>query len=277
MKRYASGRTKLCPGYIPTAKYMGRSRRPIEAAPGLTRTDYRHVAGRSIAHGGRKLDVAAATRLAQTLSDERMGTYLNAPGIDGDPVRAIRLYAWNTEVSAALWGPLQALEVACRNAMHRELAGRFGRTDWWHASTLELHRIGQESVADAEATLRRRGRPPSDGAVVAELSWAFWVALLAPRYEATLWTPALRHAFPSYSGRRGDLHKPLDYLRTLRNRVAHHEPIFSRDLRADLFGIHKQLRYVCADTAEWVQSCQRATVVIERRQETVAGTRRMWF
>ena len=43
------------------------------------------------------------------LSRERLGTYLDATG--GDREGAIRLYAWNTAVSAAFYGPLQGLEV----------------------------------------------------------------------------------------------------------------------------------------------------------------------
>ena len=38
----------------------------------------------------------------------RLGTYLTATG--GDRVQAVRLHTWNTAVSAAFYGPLQALE-----------------------------------------------------------------------------------------------------------------------------------------------------------------------
>ncbi len=32
---------------------------------------------------------------------------------------------------------------------------------------------------------------------------------------------------------RASIHKPLDFLRTFRNRIAHHEPIFNRHIEAD--------------------------------------------
>src|SRR3954465_4517959 len=192
------------------------------------------------------MDLATATRLAQTLSNDRFATYLASPEAGGDPVRAMRLYGWNVEVSAAFWGPLQALEVAKRNAMHRELSGAFGRPDWWNEPGLVLTHVAQDQVGGAEDALRRRGRSLAPGAVVAELPFGFWVALLAKglNYEMQLWRPALRHAFPQYKGARRDLHKPLDYLREFRNRIAHHEPIFSRHLVADLASIRALIGYV---------------------------------
>lgn len=40
---------------------------------------------------------------------------------DGDETRAIDLYGWNAAVSAAFFEDLSVLEVALRNACHREL------------------------------------------------------------------------------------------------------------------------------------------------------------
>ena len=62
--------------------------------------------------------------LETSLSSARMSIYLEA--IDGNWEKAARLYAWNTAVSAAFYASLQALEVALRNAMHAQLACRYG-------------------------------------------------------------------------------------------------------------------------------------------------------
>ena len=66
--------------------------------------------------------------LQASLSRERLGTYLDAAG--GDQEGAIRLHVWNTAVSAAFYGPLQGLEVALRNAIHRRLSERYGEA-WY--------------------------------------------------------------------------------------------------------------------------------------------------
>ena len=57
-----------------------------------------------------------------------MGTYVAVA--EGDPERAVELYAWNTVVSAAFYEPLQGLEVALRNAMHVQLARCYGEA-WY--------------------------------------------------------------------------------------------------------------------------------------------------
>ena len=64
------------------------------------------------------------TDLVAALSPERMSTYQRA--VRGDREKALRLYTWNTAISAAFYGPLQGLEVTLRNAMHRQLAGCYG-------------------------------------------------------------------------------------------------------------------------------------------------------
>jgi hypothetical protein len=73
------------------------------------------------------------------------------------------------------------------------------------------------------------------GHVVAELSFGFWTGLLANRYHARLWEPALRRSFPLLPPgvTRRSLHRRVESVRRLRNRVAHHEPVFGRDLAGD--------------------------------------------
>jgi hypothetical protein len=66
--------------------------------------------------------------LEGALSADRFATYLAAVG--GDRHRAILLYEWNGAVSAAFYFPLQGVEIALRNACHRELTALFGPT--WH-------------------------------------------------------------------------------------------------------------------------------------------------
>lgn len=78
---------------------------------------------------------AVIQALETSLSPERMATYVGRAG--GDREKAVRLYTWNTAVSAAFYGPLQGLEVALRNAMHRELSVRYG-VDWYDNSAASL-------------------------------------------------------------------------------------------------------------------------------------------
>ena len=80
-------------------------------------------------------------QLETPLSRERLRTYLDTAG--GDRGKAIRLYVWNTEISAAFYGPLQGLEVVLRNARCAKLYSgslptslRWSATTFWPMRTL---------------------------------------------------------------------------------------------------------------------------------------------
>lgn len=204
------------------------------------------------------------TALEGTLSPERMATYLRAAS--GDRESALRIYTWNTALSAAFYGPLQGLEVALRNAMHRELCAKYGPV-WYQEPGLALNPGHLHRISRAKKLLER-GRYPTDSPhVVAALSFGFWVSLLGPGgrgfdYEKTLWRPALYKAFPHRRLSRRDAHKRLDYLRTLRNRIAHHEPIFKRDLHKDYQSILEVSGWICPHTRAWIEHHSRVNEVL---------------
>ena len=105
-----AGSEKLNPGRIPEGR----------GGPGAYRTTVpRPGKGVKTFAEGDLLD-----RLEAAFSPERKGTYLRAAREDRK--QAVRLYTWNTAMCAAFYGPLQALEIAMRNAMHRELAACYG-------------------------------------------------------------------------------------------------------------------------------------------------------
>ena len=194
------------------------------------------------------------------LSRERLSAYLTAAR--GDRARAIRLHAWNTAVSAAFYGPLQGLEITLRNAMRRELVERYGPA-WYEEADAGLDRGALDRVTGARVELARAGRGNEASRVVAALSFGFWVSLIGPggrlasgrkaNYEMTLWRPALRRAFPHREAlTRKQAHRPLNDLRTLRNRIAHHEPIFARDLAGDYRRILDVAGWISPTMATWI-------------------------
>lgn len=97
----------------------------------------------------------------------------------------------------------------------------------------------QEAVRKAVSALKGRKKPPSQGALIAELNFGFWVALFHPAYEHTFW-PELLKAFPScprYACARHKLYKVIKPYHHLRNRIFHHEPILDWD---NLPELHQQ-------------------------------------
>lgn len=196
--------------------------------------------------------------LQTSLSPERFSTYLRASG--GHQEQALRLYSRNTALSAAFYGPLQGLEIAVRNALHRELSALSG-PEWYDNRLTALNPKAQEQVERAKREVRREHQRADPPHVVASLSFGFWVALLGKggnsNYEMTLWRPALVKAFPSARLSRKQAHQQLDYLRTFRNRIAHHEPIFTRHLAADHEAILRVTGWICPLTRDWIASHSR--------------------
>jgi hypothetical protein len=206
----------------------------------------------------------ALAELEATLSAERFATYRAATGDDREA--AARLYTWNTAVSASFYGPLQALEVAVRNAMHMQLSTRYGAT-WYDNPAAGLDNGANAKIDQAKSDLARGFYPVDPPHVIAGLSFGFWVSLLGhgghmdptrskrANYEMTLWRPALRVAFPNATSlNRTGAHTPLDYLRTFRNRIAHHEPIFQRHLQQDYQNILDVIGWICPHKKAWMEA-----------------------
>ncbi|SMQ17279.1 hypothetical protein SAMN06272771_3675 [Streptomyces sp. Ag82_O1-12] len=192
----------------------------------------------------------------------------------GNAAVAARLYWWNIEASAALYGSLHCLELALRNALHHQLSLAYGRDDWWAVAPLNPN--GQRLVVKARSKCERRGLVPAPADdIVAELSFGFWASLVSggSRYDRLFWVPTVHKAFAHYSGRRDALYDGLWSLVLLRNRIMHHEPIHHRDLAADHAKIYRMLGYLDPQIAKEAQALDRFPVVLASRGDVLSGSR----
>lgn len=218
---------------------------------------------------------ADSAELSRLLTPGRLGTYQRA--CHGDSAKALRLYAWNISAASALWGSFNVLEVALRNVIHTELGTLAEREDWWNAA-LPLHPFEKQRVADAQLSAQRAQRDNiQTGHVVAELNLGFWTGLLANKYHQRLWVPALHQAFPHLRSKRRDLHRKLETLRKLRNRIAHHEPIFARNLSADHDRLLNIIHAISPPAVDWVELHTRVPETIAHRQAVIDGSQTTTF
>jgi hypothetical protein len=173
------------------------------------------------------------------ISEERLLSYIKMSG--GDLHKAILIYEWNTTLSETLYRPMQYLEIALRNSVHDILSAAYSRKDWYNSidGLLKYHHLNM--LGDEIVKVKKRNTDVTPGRVVAELSLGFWTGLLNKTYDAKLWIPHLHKAFPHVRVSRKKCQAYLKRIRGLRNRVAHHEPILSRDLEADYHLILKLL------------------------------------
>lgn len=179
------------------------------------------------------LDANSLSHVVATLTRTRLSKYLR---VTSDNIhQALRLYVLNTKVSAAVMTDLHYIEVALRNKFDRELGTKFGLEWFKDAGFLALvdgrsKAILSKAQKDA-AKHWPKGKALPPGKVIAELTFGFWLQLTDSKLEHKLWVPCLHKAFlPRKAPKRATFNQQLEKLRQLRNRVAHHEPIFHLDL-----------------------------------------------
>lgn len=215
-------------------------------------------------------DRATIDAVRAALSPARMGSYEAAACViaDDDPA-ALVLYAWNAEVSGALLAPLHVCEVVIRNAVADAVEAVYGKSWPWSTSfeqSLPDPPVGYSPRKDLQIA---RKYEETTGKVIPELSFVFWQKMFTGRHDTRLWAPHLKRVLPgipregTIAERRHGIYRDLEQVRKLRNRIAHHEPIFGRALGEDYGRIRNLVAYRCAITAEWLHQNQTATKLIQ--------------
>ncbi|MFJ4208581.1 hypothetical protein ACIPY2_08985 [Paenarthrobacter sp. NPDC089675] len=167
--------------------------------------------------------------------------------------------------------------MSLRNAMHNALAD--GRSEsWWELPNIRLMDNHRAILDETIIKLRRQVSAPTPGQIVASLPFGFWTRLLdkgIPRdpvlsYETAFWQPRLIKAFPqAVNLKRKVLFADLTQIREMRNRIAHHEPIFKMPLETIQNDISRIAGYVHADATVIMNGCSRVAAVLERKQDAI--------
>lgn len=199
--------------------------------------------------------------IKKALSHSRMATYEKyaAQG------KALELYCWNLCASSAILECIAVCEVVIRNAVSEALIKAYGENWYWNktfvASLQHKARTALEKVTTKFDDIDR---------VIPELPFFFWQSLFTTRFDNKIWNDHLQTVLPNViqdKRIRGEIFNDLERIRKLRNRIAHHEPIFQRNLKLDYDLIIKLICYRCADTAAWVQNWQSVDLVLKQKTD----------
>lgn len=145
-------------------------------------------------------------------------------------------YLWNQMLTESLSTGLGSVEVALRNRIHLAACEATGREDWYDANLPDdpsrplLCPEERKSVEKAKKALHSARHPLTPSGIVATLTFGFWTNMLHRPYEATLWPKGVAAIVPHAPRRlqgRSNFSKRINPLRGLRNRMAHHEPIWN--------------------------------------------------
>lgn len=201
--------------------------------------------------------------ILRLLSTERLSTYLELSS--GDLDRALELYLFNLKVSSSLFETTGGFEIALRNSIHLTLSNAFGTDDWYDNVPFPWMNYEQNALSKAKMQIRTKGKPATSGRVVAELTLGFWCGLTGSPYRDNLWIPHLHKAFPFKRLGRKYVFERLNAIRTLRNRIAHHECILRRDLASEYGMIIETVGWICPETRNWIEGYSSFRALISTR------------
>lgn len=200
------------------------------------------------------------------LSAARVETYENIVGGMPDSNRtekALRLYMWNAQISAAFFVPLHICEVILRNAVAEVIEIVYGPEWPWSPGFERSLPNPPRGYKPKNDLISGRRDQPTTGKVIPELKFVFWQKMLTGRFDLRLWDSHIMDAFPNAAGLglsvaqlRENLYNDLESIRKLRNRIAHHEPVIRRDLVDDFATIKRIVSYRCMHSSEWLQNNQ---------------------
>lgn len=198
--------------------------------------------------------------LPKVLSAPRFATYLAEKASDKEA--ALELYRWNMEVSAAFLVPLQICEVSVRNSIVAAIENTYGPNWPWEKGfeiSLRNPPIGYSQRRDLIELARRL---PTAGKIVAELKFVFWERMFTRSHDAVIWNSQFRHVFPNADPMktvqqlRADGFDQLQKIRDLRNRIAHHEPIFRRNVGEEYDRIRGIVAWTDEVAAQWLDKVE---------------------
>lgn len=211
-------------------------------------------------------DEETINALEATLSVERLSSYLRQS--KGNKELALKLYLWNVALSESLYGPLQILEVTMRNSINRELTSKYG-DEWYKNQKPALFQEQQHDRIINAINSFDKTRPITLSDVVASVSFGFWTDILYFKVYDNLWNGCLHRAFPhrAKGTRRSTIGPIVDSLKTLRNRIAHHEPIWSHPLDKQHQRVLDIISWSCPVAAKWTESHSRFEQMWDQKPE----------
>jgi hypothetical protein len=198
--------------------------------------------------------------LEDALSTDRFGTYLQWAA--GNRDRAVELYTLNARLSEALYMPLHTAEITLRNRIHAVMAARFGVT-WYDLPEHQVNPRQLEMLAKARSDLAEARKDDAPSRVVAALTFGYWTAMLGKEYE-DLWQKTLHGIAHREDGKglaKKALTTPLSRMRTLRNRIMHHEPILHWKLDEHHNTMLQVIVWLSPAAADWCRAVDRFVAV----------------
>lgn len=174
------------------------------------------------------------TDFEHTLSAERMSRYLKACG--GDSRKAMTLYRYNLQLSQEMFTMISCFEVALRNAIDMNLTPRLGK-DWLRDAVIADGIFTNPLLSKTANVIThsynklQSQHQYTHSKLLSDMEFGIWKYMFSP-LQFRLTGRTLLQIFPnkprstkSQQLNQAYIFNELDKVNTIRNRIAHHEPI----------------------------------------------------
>ena len=217
------------------------------------------------------------SKITENISLDRLSSYRYDKSDDLDII--LNRYIYNVQISESFYPIISALEVALRNRLYNAVAELKGQN--WLLEEINQQTILSDNERDilleAYKKVKRKHNPPSIGAIIAELTFGFWVNLCKKSYKNSLWDKQdfFSNVFPDFDNyfnsptwdKTKVIFPELKEILRLRNRIFHHEIIINNKIGIEncYNKTHKVLYSLSKDYAEIFENSFRFKDIIKQK------------
>ncbi|OOR87483.1 hypothetical protein B0181_10290 [Moraxella caviae] len=177
---------------------------------------------------------------------------------------ALELYKKNSELCALCWTPIQHCEVVLRNMIDKALVVAYGEN--WLVQTVFLNTLKEYKRHKIDTSIKKFMRKNKSlefnrNQVVADLELSFWQEITSKKYLNRVWVKAIDAVFPNRPKNLSvevfikELYANIEIVRRLRNRIAHHEPIYYKNINKAIKAIVFILQAASSEFLELTNPC----------------------
>ena len=164
-------------------------------------------------------------QIERNLSKDRLDNYGKMDNANQETILA--RYLWNIAVSQSLYQLLHFFEIILRNKINNAFIAFTGHPDWYNEISFDQYT--EDMLNKAMEKLDTRKTNYNDGHLVAELNLGFWTSLFNKynsqyKFQGKVCKSTFSNCRPE-ERKNQEIHKKLEKIRTLRNRVSHYERI----------------------------------------------------
>lgn len=217
------------------------------------------------------------SKITENISLDRLSSYRYN---DSDDLSLIlSRYIYNVQISESFYPIIAALEVALRNRLYNAVAELKGQN--WLLEEINQQIILSDNerniLLEAYKKVKRKHNSPSIGAIIAELTFGFWVNLCKKSYKNSLWDKQdfFSNVFPDFDNyfssptwdKTKVIFPELKEILRLRNRIFHHEIIINNKIGIEncYNKTHKVLYSLSKDYAEIFENSFRFKDIIKQK------------